>query len=62
MMLREQYGIHSIHIAPVPIAFLVLAFVALFSAASFGQAIAFFQFFQLFFQSHAGNYKESVAS
>ncbi len=41
------------------LAFLVLALVTLFSAASFCQAVALLQFFQLLFQSHAGNYKEA---
>ncbi len=40
------------------LAFLVLALVALFSATGLGQAVTFLQFFQLLFQSHAGNYKE----
>ena len=40
------------------LAFLVLALVAFLAPAGFGQAVALLQFFQLLFQSHAGNYKD----
>jgi len=33
-----------------------LAFVAFFAPASLGETIAFLQFFQLLFESHAGDY------
>src|SRR6185369_3258198 len=42
------------------LAFLVLLLAALSSAASFGELVAFFQFFQFLFEVHGGNYKLGI--
>jgi hypothetical protein len=42
------------------LAFFVLLLAALSSAASFGELVAFFQFFQFLFEVHGGNYKLGI--